>query len=174
MKSVVNIWSDWEPFYGRPFSMTPETVKTDMALMHDAVFLFAKALHSLFSPGELFSVAPLACDDTDKWKHGFRLASFMQVMEMEGMTGKIRFDEFGRRSDVRFDILEYYSGEFKRVAWWEPGQNITQTQTETEKEAEMAKTLQTKNFIVASRIVSVLPFYKETSGTFEHKTNDST
>ena len=158
VKSVVNIWSDWEPFFGRPFTMTPETVRTEMALMHDAIFLFARGLHSLFTPEEIFSVSPLACDDVDKWAHGFRLSNFIRHMEMEGMTGKIRFDEFGRRSDVKFDILEYFGGEFKKVAWWQTGQNVTHTQTETEKEAEMAKTLQSKTFIVSSRTVSAFPF----------------
>ncbi|KAJ9591183.1 hypothetical protein L9F63_002254, partial [Diploptera punctata] len=162
VKSVVNIWSDWEPFYGRPFTMTPETVKTEMALTHDAVFLFARALHNLFTPEDKFSVSPLACDDVDKWPHGFRLSSFMQVMEMEGMTGTIRFDEFGRRSDVKLDILEYFDGQFKKVAWWQTGHNITHTLTETEKDAEMAKTMQAKIFIVSSRIG--VPFLTEKKG----------
>jgi hypothetical protein len=73
---------------------------------------------------------------------------------MDGMTGSIRFDSFGRRSHFKLDVVEYFMGKFKKVGWWETGLGVTRTQSDIEKEAEIQKSLQFKTFIVASRIVS--------------------
>ena len=49
--------------------------------MHDAVFLFARALHRLyFEPNGSFQVQSLGCDVGNKWAHGFRLASYMKIV----------------------------------------------------------------------------------------------
>jgi hypothetical protein len=73
---------------------------------------------------------------------------------MDGMSGNIRFDKFGRRSHFKLDVVEYFMGEFKKIGWWETGHGVTRTQSDKEKEEEIQKTLQSKTFIVSSRIVS--------------------
>jgi hypothetical protein len=70
------------------------------------------------------------------------------------MTGKIRFDEFGRRRHFKLDVVEYFMGQFKKVGWWETYGGVTRTQSDKEKEEEIQKSLQSKTFIVSSRIVS--------------------
>jgi hypothetical protein len=52
-----------------------------MALMHDAVFLFARALHRLyFNVEENFDVQSLRCDVAKKWTYGFPLANYMKLV----------------------------------------------------------------------------------------------
>jgi hypothetical protein len=55
-----------------------------MALMHDAVFLFARALHRHYIGGsESFGVQSLGCDvSSTKWPYGLPLASFMKIVSM--------------------------------------------------------------------------------------------
>jgi hypothetical protein len=49
--------------------------------MHDAVFLFARALHrSYFDVNQSFSVESLACDDRHKWIYGLPLANYMKIV----------------------------------------------------------------------------------------------
>ncbi|XP_069680954.1 glutamate receptor ionotropic, kainate 2-like isoform X2 [Periplaneta americana] len=151
VKNVVKFWTDWEQHYKRPFSVTPQTVRLEMALMHDAVFLYARALHQLYLHGERFGVQGLRCDGDGRWPHGFPLVNFMKLMAMDGMTGNIRFDEFGRRSRFKLDVLELFLAEFKKVGEWATETGVVRTQTETEKEAEIQKSLQFKTFIVSSR-----------------------
>lgn len=81
------------------------------------------------------------------------LSVFLQN-EVDGMTGNIRFDKFGRRSHFKLDVVEYFMGHFQKVGWWETGHGVTRTQSDKEKEAEIQKSLQSKTFIVSSRIVS--------------------
>lgn len=48
--------------------------------MYDAVFLLARALHSLESPRNRIEVQELNCDSVDKWTHGYGLASYMKLV----------------------------------------------------------------------------------------------
>jgi len=74
--------------------------------------------------------------------------------QMDGMTGNIQIDKYGRRSEFKLDVVEYFTGQFKKVGWWETGRGVNRTLTEKELEKEIQKSLQFKTFIVASRIVS--------------------
>jgi hypothetical protein len=52
-----------------------------MALMHDAVRLFARALHRLHFEGKKsFDVQPLQCGGALKSTYGFPLANFMKFV----------------------------------------------------------------------------------------------
>jgi hypothetical protein len=54
-------------------------LQTEVALMHDAVFLFARALHRLHFEGKKsFAVTELDCDGFHKSAYGFPLANFMK------------------------------------------------------------------------------------------------
>jgi hypothetical protein len=56
-------------------------LQTEMALMHDAVFLFARALHRLYYKiEERFEVQSLGCDVSNKWAYGFPLAHYMKIV----------------------------------------------------------------------------------------------
>lgn len=70
------------------------------------------------------------------------------------MTGRIQFDKSRRRVRFKLDVVQYFTGKFTRVGFWETGQGVTRTQSETEMEVEIQKSLQSKKLIVASRIVS--------------------
>jgi hypothetical protein len=59
-------------------------LQTEMALMHDAVYLFARALHRLyFKDEESFEVQSLQCDVVNKWAHGFPLANYMKIVSIQ-------------------------------------------------------------------------------------------
>lgn len=87
--------------------------------------------------------------------------------QLDGMTGNIQIDSSGRRSHFKLDIVEYFTGHFKKVGWWETGLGVNRTQTDKEKEQEIQKSLQFKTFIVVSRLVSpVITPFVSLAGTF--------
>jgi hypothetical protein len=56
-------------------------LQTETALMHDAVFLFARALHRLHLEGKkTFDVQKLDCDGDHKSAYGLQLANFMKFV----------------------------------------------------------------------------------------------
>ena len=64
-------------------------VQTETALVHDAVQVFAAALRSLDSSQEI-SLQPLSCSGENTWQHGNSLINYMKMVEMNGLSGKIR------------------------------------------------------------------------------------
>jgi glutamate receptor, ionotropic, invertebrate len=57
-------------------------IQTDVALMYDAVHLFARALHDLSSSQRIY-IKALSCDKKDVWSHGFNLINYMRVVSLE-------------------------------------------------------------------------------------------
>jgi hypothetical protein len=56
-------------------------LQTETALMRDAVFLFARALHRLHFEGKKsFDVQSLECDGVNRSAYGYPLAHFMKLV----------------------------------------------------------------------------------------------
>ena len=55
--------------------------QTETALMYDAVYLFAKALHVLDTSQQI-DIKPLSCEATVTWDHGYSLINYMKVVSL--------------------------------------------------------------------------------------------
>jgi len=53
--------------------------QTETALVYDAVYLFAKALHVLDS-SQTIDIRPLKCESNDAWQHGYSLINYMKMV----------------------------------------------------------------------------------------------
>ena len=49
---------------------------------------------------------PLSCSTEEAWEHGNSLINYMKMVEIEGLTGRIKFDQEGQRSDFQLEIVE--------------------------------------------------------------------
>lgn len=157
VQHIIKSWAQEEGYNARTLRVTPDTLRTEVALMHDAVFLFARTLNRLHVEGERnFDVEKLECDGDHKSSYGFAHANFMKLFQMDGMTGNIQIDSSGRRSQFKLDVVEYFTGKFKKMGTWETGRGVNRTVSVKEKEQEIQKSLQFKTFKVVSRIG--LPF----------------
>ncbi|CAG2101851.1 unnamed protein product, partial [Medioppia subpectinata] len=65
--------------------------------------LLANALHDL--DGNQWRVDPISCADGHPWPHGTTLLNYMRQNVFYGMTGLVKFDESGFRSDISLEIL---------------------------------------------------------------------
>ncbi|XP_011503888.1 PREDICTED: glutamate receptor ionotropic, kainate 1-like, partial [Ceratosolen solmsi marchali] len=79
---VVRDWIIGEERYSRKLEIEQNEdnhtfIKTETALMYDAVHLFARALHVLDASQQI-EIKPLSCDLTDTWDHGYSLINYMK------------------------------------------------------------------------------------------------
>ncbi|ROT63284.1 putative glutamate receptor ionotropic, kainate 2 [Penaeus vannamei] len=88
--------------------------QTEVALMYDAVHLFAKALDDLDRSRHI-DITPLECDGDITWVHGNSLINYMKWVQVNGLTGLIKFDTEGFRRDVTLDIVEMNKEGLNRV-----------------------------------------------------------
>ncbi|CAB3386125.1 Hypothetical predicted protein [Cloeon dipterum] len=153
-QDVQNVVQDWifgEMRRGRVLQLTASQVTTDVALMYDAVHLFARALHDL-SSSQRINIKPLSCDKQDTWPHGYSLINYMRVMETKGLTGPVKFDNVGLRTDFTLDLVEWQRGSLIKSATWDPQIGINHTISDSEIRNLIIENLQNKTFIVSSRI----------------------
>lgn len=74
---------------------------------------------------------------------------------MEGMSGKIKFDNNGRRTFFTLDVTQLMSTGFRKIGSWDPENRMTYTRSKSEMERELFQSISNKTFIVVSRLVKI-------------------
>lgn len=98
-------------------SMGPKKYFTvRQALLVDALWLFAGALDQLFSTSSVFPPPKVTCESPQSsWPVGRNLVNLMKVLNVRGITGRLRFNQSGERSDFALDLLELNKLTFLKV-----------------------------------------------------------
>ncbi|KAK7071641.1 hypothetical protein SK128_027199 [Halocaridina rubra] len=130
--------------------------------MYDAVQLFAKALDDLDRSRHI-DVTPLDCDGDTTWVHGNSLINYMKWVQVNGLTGLIKFDTEGFRRDVALDIVELSKDGLVKVGKWEQTSGANYTRTYKEVQQGIVESLQNKTLIVSSILAAPYNMLRETS-----------
>ncbi|XP_076549026.1 kainate-type ionotropic glutamate receptor subunit 1D isoform X4 [Osmia lignaria lignaria] len=163
IQKVVQDWIYGEKRYNRELDMGQSSNKTETSLMYDAVHLFAKALHDLDTSQQI-DIKPLSCESTDTWPHGYSLINYMKIVEMTGLTGIIKFDHQGFRSDFILDIIELNNKEgLKKIGTWNSTKGINFTRSYKEEYTQIVENLQNKTFIVTTILSAPYCMRKDSS-----------
>ena len=103
-------------------------------MLYDAVTLFATALADLdlsqvtcqmwaeFSNihetifTKVINMVPLSCSSDNTWEHGNSLINYMKMADINGLTGRIKFDENGLRTDFELEIVELKKHGLEKVS----------------------------------------------------------
>ncbi|XP_038213875.1 glutamate receptor ionotropic, kainate 2 isoform X2 [Zerene cesonia] len=137
-------------------------IKTETALMYDAVHLFAKALHDLDTSQQI-DVRPLSCEAEDTWPHGYSLINYMKIVEMKGLTGVIKFDHQGFRSDFTLDIIELTRDGLQKAGTWNASEGVNYTRSYGDNQKQIVEILQNKTLIVTTILSAPYCMRKEAS-----------
>ncbi|XP_050461364.1 glutamate receptor ionotropic, kainate 2 isoform X3 [Cataglyphis hispanica] len=170
IQKVIQDWIYGEKRYNRELDMGQNsnknnltTIKTETSLLYDAVHLFAKALHDLDTSQQI-DIKPLSCESTDTWPHGYSLINYMKIVEMTGLTGIIKFDHQGFRSDFVLDIIELNSKEgLKKIGTWNSTKGINFTRSYGDVYTQIVENLQNKTFIVTTILSAPYCMRKDSS-----------
>lgn len=79
--------------------------------------------------------------------------SFVQV-EMQGLTGIIKFDHQGFRTDFSLDVIELSSAGLKKVGVWSSTRGVNFTRTYGDHQREIVENLRNKTLTVTTIFVS--------------------
>ncbi|XP_043469345.1 glutamate receptor ionotropic, kainate 2 isoform X3 [Leptopilina heterotoma] len=169
-QTVVLDWIYGEQRYDRKLELGQSTnknnltfIKTETALMYDAVYLFAKALHVLDASQQI-DVKPLSCESTVTWDHGYSLINYMKIVEMTGLSGIIKFDHQGFRSDFVLDIIELNTKDgVKKIGTWNSTKGVNFTRSYGEVYTEIVESLQNKTFTVTTILSAPYCMRKDSS-----------
>ena len=75
---------------------------------------------------------------------------------MTGLTGTIKFDQHGLRTDFQLEIVELKKDGLVKVGIWQENQGVNFTRNFTESYSEIVESLQNKTLIVTTIYVSLM------------------
>ena len=90
---------------GKPDLNINGNLDTTTALIYDSVHAFALSLHEL-STVQQVRQRPLDCSGRTSWPHGNSLVNYMKMVEFVGLSGPIKFDESGLRTQFAQSLME--------------------------------------------------------------------
>ncbi|XP_072745112.1 glutamate receptor ionotropic, kainate 2-like isoform X2 [Anoplolepis gracilipes] len=137
-------------------------LKVEAALAYDAVQLFARGYARLYDSVK-GNIKKLFCNRTEIWGHGFSLSNYIRNEQINGLSGMIKFDTAGFRSEFHLDILNLEKQGLRKIGrWetnfgikWEPGHRIPGVDDE--------KSLRDKHFLVLISLTDPYGMLKESS-----------
>ncbi|XP_076169974.1 glutamate receptor IB isoform X2 [Ptiloglossa arizonensis] len=109
-----------------------ESISAQAALMYDTVFVLVEAFNKFLrkkrngAPGSsqiTNGTRSLDCNSSSIWvtpfEHGDRIARLLRKVEIEGVTGEIRFNDDGRRHNYTLHVVEMtVNSAMVKVAEW--------------------------------------------------------
>ncbi|KAJ8924635.1 hypothetical protein NQ315_000785 [Exocentrus adspersus] len=125
-------WKRLDP--GTSLGAGKDSISAQAALMYDAVFVLVEAFNKLLrKKPDVFrnlrrgpynnSTKTLDCNVSGgwvtPWEHGDKISRFLRKVEIEGLTGEIRFSEEGRRQNYTLHVMEMtINSAIVKVAEW--------------------------------------------------------
>ncbi|XP_068243537.1 glutamate receptor ionotropic, kainate 2-like isoform X3 [Palaemon carinicauda] len=198
IQQFVDSWVQGELRHGRNLPQHLRHITTEAALMYDAVHVFAKGLDDLDSSNTIEINTELFCESGQTWRHGNSLINYMKWYSprpyggnprpvspwppspysnmsrypyydrLDGLTGLIKFNTEGFRSDFQLDIVEVDVKEgLKKVGTWTQvgGANYTRSWAEAVETVET--NLHNKTLRVSIALTPPYAMLKETSMQLE-------
>ncbi|XP_043279268.1 uncharacterized protein [Venturia canescens] len=80
-------------------------LSTEAALIYDSVQFFARAFKRATDALD-GDIKKMTCDNLETWEFGASLSNYLRTTEMHGLTGLLKFQTNGLRSDFKLDIYQ--------------------------------------------------------------------
>uniref|UniRef100_A0A8C9RLJ8 Glutamate receptor n=1 Tax=Scleropages formosus TaxID=113540 RepID=A0A8C9RLJ8_SCLFO len=111
----------WDRLDEREFPEAKNTpLKYTSALTHDAILVIAEAFRYLrrqrVDVSRRGSAGDCLANPAVPWSQGIDIERALKMVQVQGMTGNIQFDSFGRRSNYTVDVYEMKTGGPRKEA----------------------------------------------------------
>ncbi|XP_010785482.1 glutamate receptor 3-like [Notothenia coriiceps] len=113
----------WERLDEREFPEARNTpLKYTSALTHDAILVIAEAFRYLrrqrVDVSRRGSAGDCLANPAVPWSQGIDIERALKTVQVNGMTGKIQFDNYGRRTNFTIDVYEMKTGGPRKIGYW--------------------------------------------------------
>ncbi|XP_069841609.1 glutamate receptor 3 [Dendropsophus ebraccatus] len=97
-------------------------LKYTSALTHDAVLVIAEAFRYLrrqrVDVSRRGSAGDCLANPAVPWSQGIDIERALKMVQVQGMTGNIQFDTYGRRTNYTIDVYEMTANKPRKVGHW--------------------------------------------------------
>ncbi|XP_053208599.1 glutamate receptor ionotropic, kainate 2-like [Panonychus citri] len=123
----------------------------NLALIYDAVTLFARSLTGLSQLTDQIFAPSVSCGLNDTWILGKSLVNQMKKIGVNGLTGSLTFDDEGNREKLILSLIRLKEGQWSEIGSWDSDSGInitTEVQAEEKSAIEYLKTTKLKLIVV--------------------------
>uniref|UniRef100_A0A4W4FBL4 Glutamate receptor n=1 Tax=Electrophorus electricus TaxID=8005 RepID=A0A4W4FBL4_ELEEL len=120
---VQNFLQRWERLDEREFPEAKSIpLKYTSALTYDGILVMAEAFRYLrrhrVDISRRGSAGDCLANPAVPWSQGLDIERALKMVQVQGMTGNIQFDSYGRRSNYTVDIYEMRSAGARKIGYW--------------------------------------------------------
>uniref|UniRef100_A0A671VRZ7 Glutamate receptor n=1 Tax=Sparus aurata TaxID=8175 RepID=A0A671VRZ7_SPAAU len=113
----------WERLDEREFPEARNApLKYTSALTHDAILVIAEAFRYLrrqrVDVSRRGSAGDCLANPAVPWSQGIDIERALKTVQVQGMTGNIQFDNYGRRTNYTIDVYEMKAGGPRKIGYW--------------------------------------------------------
>ncbi|XP_055949949.1 glutamate receptor ionotropic, kainate 2-like [Argiope bruennichi] len=163
--TYIDVLESWRSPMFRAAGREP-SLTTEAALLYDATRLFSRALTDL-DRGQKIHIKSLSCDTEEPWPHGISLINYMRMINVKGLTGDIKFDHHGFRSDFKLKVLELTYEGLREAGEWNIHTGLNMTTNYTRAAEEIIQSLKNKTLIATTIINAPYTMLKENHESLE-------
>uniref|UniRef100_A0A8C6KEZ9 Glutamate receptor n=1 Tax=Nothobranchius furzeri TaxID=105023 RepID=A0A8C6KEZ9_NOTFU len=121
--NVQQFMQRWERLDEREFPEARNApLKYTSALTHDAILVIAEAFRYLrrqrVDVSRRGSAGDCLANPAVPWSQGIDIERALKTVQVQGMTGNIQFDNYGRRTNYTIDIYEMKTGGPRKIGYW--------------------------------------------------------
>nr|XP_018906951.1 PREDICTED: glutamate receptor 1-like [Bemisia tabaci] len=145
-----------------------ESISAQAALMHDAVFVLVEVFNKILRKkpdtfrnnlrrGQMINNGTRGIDcNTSKgwvtpWEHGEKISSQLRKVQIEGLTGEIKFNENGKRKNYTLHVMEMtMHSAMVKVAEWSDVSGLTVLAPKNEKPRPPTEIEKNRTYIVTT------------------------
>ncbi|KAG5882513.1 hypothetical protein JTB14_033314 [Gonioctena quinquepunctata] len=141
-------------------------LRIETALIIDSANMFSKILNNRqrMSPTAIVKNSNrLPCNESVSWEHGYSVVNMLKTSSYDGLTGLVRFNNEGFRSDFLLDIYELREGGMTDIGSWNSTSGLNLTGTQTSDMISDAESLRNKSFNVLITLTEPYGMLKQTS-----------
>ena len=95
-----------------------------------------------------------SCAAGASWPDGEKVLSYLKEVDNLGLTGEIRLDSEGFRTEVQLDLIEKVRGRFRKTATWTPEAGVNYTMNAEEIGIRLIEKLANRTLRVVTTVVS--------------------
>ncbi|XP_015522024.2 glutamate receptor ionotropic, kainate 2 [Neodiprion lecontei] len=134
---------------------SPSQITVEAALIYDGVQVFGRALRELDDTVVADAKSSL-CHNVTSWEHGSSLMNIMRSIETAGLTGLIKFDSSGYRSNFHLDVVSLESDGMRKIGSWNKMEGMSYIPKPLLPEQIIEISLRNKTFLV---LIAITPPY---------------
>ncbi|CAH2300627.1 glutamate receptor 2 isoform X2 [Pelobates cultripes] len=146
------------------------TIKYTSALTFDAVQVMTEAFRSLrkqrIEISRRGNAGDCLANPAVPWGHGVEIERALKQVQVEGLTGNIKFDQNGKRVNYTINIMELKTNGPRKIGYWSEVDKMVVTVTDV-LSANDSMGLENKTVIVTTILESPYVMYKKNADQFE-------